>query len=101
MMLLTPHEILKQLGFDIPEEGVRINPVDGYLHSTSLRLIGKTMSVDSIPQADLELMHAGLAGIVAMARNDVPAVFTDNAALKLRATIGCLVCETYRQHRVD
>lgn len=86
-MLLTPHEILRHLGFEVPEDGIHINSNDAYLISTSLRLIGQTMSVAAIPESALEDMHTGLAGIVAMWRNEDPVPLSDDSVLNLRATI--------------
>lgn len=95
-MLLKPHEILKHLGFDVPEEGVYINPNDAYMHATALRLMGKTMDAESIPSADLEQMHTGLAGLVAMWRKEDPVQITENSVLKLRLTVEVIMSHTFK-----
>lgn len=68
-MKLTPHEILYLLGFDIPEDGIEINPNDSYLHSESLRLLGKTMDVERIEDDDLINAQQVMASMVAAYRN--------------------------------
>ncbi|MBS8270877.1 hypothetical protein DYI26_19415 [Halomonas litopenaei] len=52
-MKLKPHEILQKLGFDIGEDGIEINPNDAYLYDSMLGLVGATISVKGIPDADL------------------------------------------------
>ncbi|MFM0158536.1 hypothetical protein [Paraburkholderia sediminicola] len=43
-MTLTPHEILKHLGIDVPQERITINPNDAFLYTTLLSLLGKRMT---------------------------------------------------------
>lgn len=51
-MTLTPHEILKMLGFDIPEDGVCINPHDAMFHQQMLGLLGTTISPQLITEEE-------------------------------------------------
>lgn len=96
-MKLTPIEILNYLGFDIPAEGIDINPHDDFLITASLRLVGQTMNVAAIPDADIEDMHAGLAGIVAMQRNEEPVPLNDDSVLKLHAVIESVLKVTFKR----
>lgn len=98
-MLLTPHEILKHLGFDVPGEGVRINPNDAYMHATVLQLVGRTMNTEAIPQSELEQMHAGLAGLVATWRNEEPSPITDTSVFKLRTTVKTILSDTFKYRK--
>lgn len=85
-MILKPHEILKQLGFDVPEHGVEIAPDDANLTRSSLALVGKTMDVDRITTSDLSTLNEGLLD-VARSR-DLPAPRADEESLeKLRTTV--------------
>lgn len=52
-MRIKPHEILQKLGFNIGEDGIEINPNDAYLYDSMLGLVGATISVEGIPDADL------------------------------------------------
>jgi len=96
-MRLTPSEILQRLGFDIPEEGIDINPHDGFLITTSLQLLGETINVAAIPEVDLVDMHHGLAGIVALHRNETPAPLHDDSILKLRAVVQSVLNVTLKK----
>jgi hypothetical protein len=51
---ISPIEILHCLGFDVPPEGILVNPNDVYLHVESLRLLGDTMNVSAIPDSALQ-----------------------------------------------
>lgn len=95
-MLLKPHEILKYMGFDIPEEGIEVNGNDGYLHSETLKLIGATLDPQRIPEKDLFALHCGMAGIVAVWKKEDPAPTNQNTALKLRAQIRANLKVTYK-----
>lgn len=96
-MLLTPHEILNHLGFDVPENGVRINPDDAYLITTALKLIGRTLNVNAIPENKLDELHNGLAGIVAALRNEKPAAQDEDSALKLRIMIEAILAYDFNR----
>ncbi|BCN13360.1 hypothetical protein RPSD_52450 (plasmid) [Ralstonia solanacearum] len=61
-MKLTPYEILKHLGINVPQDGLHINPHDAYLHLTLLRLLGEQMSVGAIKESGLTELHIGLYG---------------------------------------
>ncbi len=63
-MTLTPDTILKHLGFDVPPEGVEINPDDVFFHAAMLTALGKTMALQRATDDELGAMLAGLAGIV-------------------------------------
>lgn len=54
-MKLKPKDILDYLGFNIPEEGIEINPNDAYLYTHLLFLLGKTIDPIRIPSAELEV----------------------------------------------
>lgn len=58
-MKLTAREILKLLGFDIPEDGVKINPEDAHYHQVMLELLGTTISPAAINEAAFaQVSHA-------------------------------------------
>lgn len=58
-MKLTAREILKLLGFDIPEDGVSINPEDAHYHQVMLELLGTTISPAAINEAAFaQVSHA-------------------------------------------
>jgi hypothetical protein len=105
-MRLTPTEILHHLGFDIPSEGVEINPNDAYLTISALHLVGDSISTDLIPDDKLVELHLGLSGIVAgwteqgliapIAINEVP---SEESLLKLRATLNALLKVTFKQNK--
>ena len=57
---LKPHEILQHLGFDIPDEGIDINPHDLYLHSQFLKALGETIAIDSISDERLREIRQGV-----------------------------------------
>ncbi|MGA4235160.1 hypothetical protein ACI2UN_25685 [Ralstonia nicotianae] len=44
-MKLTPHEILKYLGINVPEEGLSINLHDEFLYTKLLGLLGERMAL--------------------------------------------------------
>jgi hypothetical protein len=54
---LTPIEILHCLGFDVPPDGILVNRNDAFIHAESLRLLGKTMNVSSIPDSELRNIY--------------------------------------------
>ena len=69
-MTLTPHEILKYLGINVPQEGITINPTDAFLHTQLLSLLGEHMKVDAIPVDDLMCVHAGMHAVAGRAQRD-------------------------------
>lgn len=85
-MKLTPHEILKYLGINVPQDGLDINPHDTYLHGTLLRLLGEQMSVDTISEDGLSMLHVGLHGAHIGPGAIVPDP-TGETLEKLRATL--------------
>jgi hypothetical protein len=91
---LTPIEILHCLGFNVPPDGILVNKNEAYMHEESLRLLGKTMNVSSIPdsalrniytetirmleevidvsvmhESDLCKYHAGFADVISIVQN--------------------------------
>lgn len=85
-MKLTPHEILKHLGINVPQDGLDINPHDTYLHATLLRLLGEQMSVDAIRESGLTELHIGLYGAHRGPGAVVPEADSETLE-KLRATL--------------
>src|SRR6516164_5933064 len=72
MHIMTPQEILKHLGFDVPDEGVRINPADAFLTAESLRLLGATLDVERVTDADLAALRSGIVKEWSTAGNVAP-----------------------------
>ncbi len=68
-MKLTPLEILQYLGINVPPEGLTINPNDAFLYTQFLSVLGKGMTVDSIPDSALVFLDTGLRNIAAQARD--------------------------------
>jgi hypothetical protein len=95
-MLLTPHEILKHLGFDVPEAGVEINPCDAYLTTQALSLTGRTLNVNAIPNADLLNTRKSMAFLVAAARSEPEQPQTESSAETLRSTFAVLLKQSFR-----
>lgn len=94
-MILTPHEILQKLGFNVPPEGVRINSNDAFLHDSVLRIAGKTLNLAAAPDTDFERLHRGMAGIISAQRNE-PQNETDAKAIALtRLTATTVLAQTY------
>jgi hypothetical protein len=56
-MKITPHELLLCLGFDVPPEGIEINPKETCLYVESLRALGVTMDVSSIPESAMSTLY--------------------------------------------
>jgi hypothetical protein len=50
---LSPVAILKHLGFDVPEDGVEISRQNVFFITTALQLVGQTINVDQLHDADL------------------------------------------------
>ena len=96
-MKLTPVEILRHLGFDVPEEGVDINPFDGYHHANLLRLIGSTMSINSITDSDLTSHHNTLRFLGGAGEKEPDAY----ALSILRASIGATLKLSYGMKNVE
>ena len=94
-MKITPHEILYCLGFDVPPEGIEINPAEtnlyveslkalgvtldakaipesviGNLYTESIRLLGDAIDVSTIPDSLLDNCHSGFAKIVIACQNE-------------------------------
>lgn len=64
-MKLSPHEILKHLGFEVPLDGIEIDPAEGRRTTTLLQLLGRQMRLDAIADADLQMMLDGTPGALA------------------------------------
>lgn len=90
-MQLTPVEILKHLGFDVPEEGITINPMDAFLYSKALHLAGGTLNIEAISDEDLLSLHQGM-DFLARSHTDIEARSPDaESLLKLRITLKTLL----------
>ncbi len=59
-MKLTPDLILQHLGFQLPADGIEIAPADVEYHLSALKLLGRTLSADLIPDQALHDRHAAL-----------------------------------------
>lgn len=93
-MKLTPSEILAQLGFHVPADGIEINHNDAYLHTSALRLLGATMNFNAIPEEALQGLDAGLGGLVSVWQGE--AVQPRHADVdRLRSTLRLLLEQTY------
>lgn len=75
-MKMSPAEILGYLGFDIPDEGITINPHDAYLTVSTLRLVGELMDVDQIPHSKLVELNSALKGLFAAKLGQAPSTST-------------------------
>lgn len=95
-MKIKPHELLKYLGFDIPEEGVDVNDVDAFFHTESLSLLGKTISTESITDEQLASLRNGMVGVVAAHGVTASPQITDQELLRLRALIKANLEMTYK-----
>jgi len=100
---LTPHEILKHLGFDIPEEGVLVNPADRTLNCGALSLLGATLNVKGIPDDDLLKLREDMLSNAIELEVDLygerKTKITNGDAdslLKLRAYIRALLTASYK-----
>jgi hypothetical protein len=89
-MILKPHQILQQLGFNVPEEGVSINPDDAYLIQASLGLFGRTMDSARIPHPALVDLNEGLGGLASS--RGLPRPHADEESIsRLRTTVTLVV----------
>lgn len=93
---MTPHEILTALGFDVPEQGIEVSEHDGHLHAESLRLLGKTISIDRIDSDDLVSLHDGMAGLVATHRGEEVIQASEDTAERIKALIRANCIVTYK-----
>lgn len=94
MMKLTPAEILKHLGFRVPEDGIEVSAEDALFHVSALELLGRTMSVQQISDVSLHARHAGLIN----SRPEMTGLSGGNSAdgaEKSRATIGAVLKSVY------
>lgn len=94
-MKLSPTEILNLLGFNVPEEGVTINPMDAHLCFEALRMVGGTLNVANIPDEQLLSCHYGMAELVELHCNFDAREPDAESLLKLRATIAVLLKTTF------
>ncbi len=95
-MKLKPHEILNHLGFDIDEEGVYINENDAFYCSESLRLVGKTLNVDNIPEKELSELRNRLSGLVSTWTGKPPGKENESPLLKLKVSIQVIMQQTFK-----
>ncbi|NDY73076.1 hypothetical protein DO021_15445 [Desulfobacter hydrogenophilus] len=90
-----PHEILRGMGFDIPEDGIYLNPVDSYLHTKILELVGGTIDIDRIPEAGLIELQTGIEGVcMAHGKTNIPGI-NQSCVGKGRILIRALIEHTY------
>lgn len=106
-MKLSASDILKHMGFDIPEDGIEINPNDLFFISSVLGLVGDTMNPDLIPDAQVDALNrtlmammqawsdAGFIKPVGAANN----VLHEDRRLKLRSTIKVLLRHTFKRRQ--
>lgn len=90
-MKIAPHEMLKLLGFDVPLDGITINPNDAYLYTELLRLLGKRIAVDAITEADLVKLGIGLQG----ARGERSTAWNGEQLDKLRSSLRLIQSEYF------
>ncbi|AZU59753.1 hypothetical protein CFM90_26370 (plasmid) [Ralstonia solanacearum] len=86
-MTLTPHEILKYLGIEVPQEGITINPNDEFLYTQFLRVLGNRMTVDAILVGELTYLDTGLHEAAGRAREVGGEPPTDEQLERLRTTL--------------
>ena len=80
-MHMSPAEILGHLGFDIPAEGITINPYDAFLTVSALRLVAELINVDQIPDPKLVELHCVWVGMgAAKSGQATPTSAAPNAA---------------------
>ena len=89
-MRLSPTEILKHLGFDIPEEGVVINHLDEYLVTQSLILAGKTIDTNRIPADRLITLSQDIGC-------DVTKRSQEDLAKRVRQSVEATLIATFRK----
>ena len=88
-MKMTPHKILLALGFDVPEQGIKVNEHDAFFHAESLRLLGNTISIDRID-------NSALAGLVAAHRGEEAVPASEQTAERVKALIRANCNVTYK-----
>ena len=69
-MILSPHNILHCLGFDIPEEGIEVSEDDAFLYIKLLALLGETIDIDNISDEKMFEVHLAMSGLVATRRGE-------------------------------
>jgi hypothetical protein len=125
-MRIAPHEILYCLGFDVPPEGIEINPNEirlyvevfralgatidvsaipesalGNLYNESVRLIGETIDVSTIPDPLLSDLNVGYKKLILACRNEEKFAsrrLDADMADWLNALLGLNHCIVNRQH---
>lgn len=96
IMKLTPHQILQQLGFDVPAEGVEINPNDLLLHETVLRMAGSSIDLARVPDAEFAKLHANLAALVASWRGEAQQSTTERSVTVERSIAAGVLALTFK-----
>jgi len=87
-MKLTSAEILQHLGFDISDDGVEINPNDTYLIISALHLVGQTINISQIPDAELIELRHGLIDLVSgWTKKEINTDLSDESLPNLRETL--------------
>jgi|Deesub1362B_J571_1020462.scaffolds.fasta_scaffold05549_7 hypothetical protein len=90
---LKPSEILAQLGFNVPEEGVKVSRSDYTLHLCMLRALGTTMNVQGIPDESIRQIARTIA--MSMNRPVDNSNFAVDSATALRQTMTSVLKATY------
>lgn len=97
---LTPAEILNLLGFRVPDEGVFVGSFDKPLLEGALRLLGETISIESIPDQKIHALQRTIAAFVqtvdpAMGGVAAQVEATPDTAAKTRWLIAALLGQTF------
>lgn len=91
---MTPSDILKHLGFRLPQNDVDINPHDAWLYNEALRLAGSTIDVDAIPYEDLLYLDQQLARMSLVLNRrlgEEPRPSSSNDIGRLKGLIRCIL----------
>lgn len=91
-MKITPQQILRHLGFEVPTGGIEVSPEDNLYHVTALQLLGRTISAANIPD---EALHERHSKLIASQGSDASAGNDSEGAEKSRATLRAMVKAFY------
>lgn len=94
-MKLTPHQILLKLGFNVPPDGLTINPSDLLLHEAVLGMAGRTIDLSRVPDQAFRDLHTDLAHVVAEWRGAPPMPTTDRSAEITRKVAMTVLTSSY------
>jgi hypothetical protein len=101
---LLPHQILQILGFNVPAEGVPCSLCDMTLLIGSLSLVGSTIDLSRIPDAEVLKLRNSLARQVAAARGEPPENYpaTEDSTKTMRTTVEFVIRDVLGfQHATD